>query len=87
MQHFFDTLMRLNFGGLPQPRKLKISREYNFADSLLSDFLQTWLMGNSDFFPIQRKNTKINRVCIRHQGNKERFSLQQLQYIFETLQI
>ena len=41
--NFFDTLMRLNFGGLPQPRKLKISREYNFADSLLSDFLQTWL--------------------------------------------
>ena len=56
------TLMGLNFtvikiGGLPLLRNLELSREFNFANALLSDFLQIWRKGNQN-----KQSAKINTV-------------------------
>ena len=54
-----DTLMGLNFAGIKfrgwrLPRNSNISRGFNFADGLLSDFSRISRMGTPDFWWISR---------------------------------
>ena len=66
-----DTLMGLNFAGIKfrgwRPQNSNISRGFNFADGLLSDFSRISRMGTPDFWCTQSLKMKSFWDCLCHQ--------------------